>query len=57
MRMHVGIQMGEQGVHTPPPPHTHTHTRVLSILMHGIISLADATSYDNVLFAAVRIVV
>ena len=41
--MHVGIQMGEQGVHTPPPPHTHTHTHtsVLSILMHDILSLAD----------------
>ena len=48
--------MGEQGVHSPPP-HTHTHASVLSILMHGVISLVGATSYDNVLFAAVRIVV
>ena len=30
---------------------------VLSILMHDIISLADTTSYDNVLFAGVGIVV
>ena len=51
------MHVGEQGVHTPlpslPPP---PPTSALSVLMHGIISLADATSYDNVLFAAVRIV-
>ena len=38
----------------PPPP---THTSVLSILMYGVISLTDATSYDYVFFAAVGIVV
>ena len=53
--MHVGIQMGDKGVHNPPPPPA--PTSVLSILMHGVISLTDTTSYDNVLFAEVGVVV
>ena len=52
LRMHVGIQMGEQEVHTTPPP-----PLVFYLLMHGVVSLADTTSYDNVLFAGVGIVV
>ena len=32
-------------------------TSVILILMHGVISLADTTSYDNVLFVAVGNVV
>ena len=48
---------GGTGGPYPAPPSPHTHTSVLSILMYGVISLTDATSYDNVFFAAVGIVV